>query len=348
MRSGAGRVGIVLVVALTLVASAGWLLPLLDEPAPAAATDSGVVLEVSRAIESLSLLLAVSDAALRVDVESSALMRAVQRRVIAAVSAVAASSRPGNWQSTDALLVRALELLQRLEQESEAAGRADIRLRIGEVVAGAETELAQAVEPVSADAPTPAGRTVPVLLAALTLLLGGGALITLNRAGAGAPVAAPSPVARAPVPPPSVPRAAAARTVTERIPIEGVYAADEFAAALKRDRDRAERYEHDLSLVEMTLDQSDSIRAAHGEEGLEYVIGSIAELARDNTRSSDLVGLLTSENVVVLVPETSRDRAEILAEKLRRSVSMFPFSDDIHATVSTRCTSVPGNQENDS
>ncbi|MFW5789230.1 MAG: GGDEF domain-containing protein [Spirochaetota bacterium] len=343
MKGGARGAAVGGVVILVLIAVGGWVLVL------AAGGESGesvhtvernALVDAHRAHAAITLI----EDSFGADVVRADALRAAQATVLQAVAAVAEFDSAGRWSSVDALLVRSLELLQRLEQTADSSDGtaliADLR-RISTDLR-AEIDAAGSGDALSPAAPADGG-VVPVVLAVLAFLLGAYAIVLLlrpARAGSSGGDLSTSGSAQ--------PRAATAAAVARPVggvttdvsavaAIEGIGSADDFAAVTERERQRSVRYGHPLALIELVVEQAEAIRSGHGEAALEYVVGSVAELARDNTRSADTVAVVGTDRVGVLLPETSVEHADTVADKLCRSVALFPFSDGIHATVTSAC-----------
>lgn len=330
------------VVLLVLIAVVGWLVPLATGQADqGVAGDAHVAAHRAHAVLSL-----VADGSGSEVVRADAL-RAAQATVLQAVTAVAESGAVERYASVDVLLVRSIELLQRLEQGADSSSRAALLADLRDTSGALRAELGT-VAPVGAP-PSGAlvgGATVPVFGIVLALALGAAAIVLIVRSPRASPPAAAGAAAAGGAPPSDVagPPGAVTRPVGgittdigEHPQLEGIASADELEHVVERERERSTRYEHPVAFIDLVVDQGDRLRSTHGEATLEYVVLSVAELARDNTRSADTVAVLAADRVGVLLPETSIDHAEAVADKLCRSVALFPFSDGIHATVTSRC-----------
>lgn len=88
---------------------------------------------------------------------------------------------------------------------------------------------------------------------------------------------------------------------------------------------RSERYDHALSVMCIDVDGVAQIRRAHGDQGGDQLLRFIAELIRSNIRSTDMACRYHDDKFVIVMPETARDGALVLAEKIRKSVEEYPF-----------------------
>lgn len=99
-----------------------------------------------------------------------------------------------------------------------------------------------------------------------------------------------------------------------------------FDRRLDNEMARRDRYARPLSLIMLDIDYFKSINDTHGHHVGDDVLIEFAQLLSSNLREMDVVARWGGEEFMVLVPETTRDQAGQLAEKLRRLVSETPFS----------------------
>ncbi len=87
------------------------------------------------------------------------------------------------------------------------------------------------------------------------------------------------------------------------------------------ERQRAKRYKRDLSLLMIDIDHFKKVNDTYGHLIGDIVLKGIARTLQEQTRRSDFVGRYGGEEFLVILPETSLDKALILAEKLRKQVA---------------------------
>lgn len=339
-RAAVGGVGLLVLIA---VGAGAFALAAARKPTPAAQDDESALVTAHRAQAVIALVAETlqPDADGQVDAR-----RVAQATVLRAMAAVAEVAAPERWASVDALLVRSLEVLQRIEQGADSFARTQSLddLRDAGVDLRAELDAIAQVRATPSRTPVDAA-AIPVVLAVLAVVIGTAAIVVIARVS-GVKTAGSEPAGRsasnsaagAASPGPATPPAGGgAIDIGDHPPLEGIASSEEFGAVVQRERERSVRYGHPLAFIDLVVDQADALRSRHGEAELEYVVVSVAELARDNTRSADSVAVLAADRVGVLLPETTADNAEAVADKLCRSVALFPFSDGIHATVTSRC-----------
>ena len=90
---------------------------------------------------------------------------------------------------------------------------------------------------------------------------------------------------------------------------------------MKEERLRAERYHRLLSLVILDIDHLKKNNDANGHPAGNEVLKKIATMLKQEAREVDIVARYGGEEMVIILPETSRKRATDLAERIRQRVS---------------------------
>lgn len=101
---------------------------------------------------------------------------------------------------------------------------------------------------------------------------------------------------------------------------------------LKQSISSAERYERPLSVIILDLDHFKRVNDLYGHHAGDTVLQESARILRGNCRESDTVGRWGGEEFLIICPETEKDEAALLAEKLR---SMIPSVSMIYAHTQT-------------
>lgn len=91
--------------------------------------------------------------------------------------------------------------------------------------------------------------------------------------------------------------------------------------AFNREINRSERDQLPLVLIMMDVDDFKSYNDDYGHLAGDQVLVTVAEAIRQPLRPNDLVARFGGEEFAVLLPETSIENAEIIAERLRENVS---------------------------
>ena len=111
--------------------------------------------------------------------------------------------------------------------------------------------------------------------------------------------------------------------ITDRL--TGLYNFGYFLERLKEERLRAERYHRLLSLVILDIDHFKKYNDSNGHPAGNEVLKKIATILKQEAREVDIVARYGGEEMVVVLPETSRKRATELAERIRQRINETMF-----------------------
>src|SRR6185369_67413 len=84
---------------------------------------------------------------------------------------------------------------------------------------------------------------------------------------------------------------------------------------------RFQRYQRPLSILAIDIDHFKSVNDRYGHAAGDEAIVSVADACQQGRRTSDVVGRFGGEEFVMLLPETDRAQAMIVAERLREAVA---------------------------
>lgn len=85
------------------------------------------------------------------------------------------------------------------------------------------------------------------------------------------------------------------------------------------------RYGGSLSLILLDVDDFKQINDTYGHNVGDRVLRSLSKLIASNIRESDFFGRWGGEEFLIVTPNTNKEKAAILAEKLRRIIANHPF-----------------------
>ncbi len=98
-------------------------------------------------------------------------------------------------------------------------------------------------------------------------------------------------------------------------------------AAVEREIDRATRYRRGFCLLMADLDGLKELNDHYGHRAGDRALAAVAAVIRDNVRRIDTPARLGGDEFVVLLPETDREGARVVADKIRQSVAAVRVGD---------------------
>jgi two-component system, cell cycle response regulator len=99
----------------------------------------------------------------------------------------------------------------------------------------------------------------------------------------------------------------------------------------------------------LDLDRFKQVNDEHGHQVGDAVLVEVSERVRAEVREVDMVARYGGEEFVVVLPETEREGAEHLAERIRHRVGGLPmraYGAELRVTVSIGVAVFPGHAEN--
>ena len=102
--------------------------------------------------------------------------------------------------------------------------------------------------------------------------------------------------------------------------VTGLSSASAFLASLQNETRRAKRYELGLSVLYVDLDNFREVNERHGELVGGILLREVAILIKNKIRDIDVAARLAGEEFGVILPETERMGAFLVAERIRREV----------------------------
>ncbi len=80
-----------------------------------------------------------------------------------------------------------------------------------------------------------------------------------------------------------------------------------------------------LSVLMLDIDRFKAINDSHGHDGGDLVLVAVAERLRQNCRAGDLLARWGGEEFLLMLPETGREQAAALAERIRAEMAERPM-----------------------
>ncbi len=126
----------------------------------------------------------------------------------------------------------------------------------------------------------------------------------------------------------------------------GLFNARHFAAELREELARAERFGRPMSVIMVDLDLLREINNAYGHLAGDAVLLGVAETFRGVLRDYDVPSRFGGEEFAILLPETTPEEAFEIAERIRKTVAATAFevetsSEPIRATISLGVAGYP-------
>jgi len=116
---------------------------------------------------------------------------------------------------------------------------------------------------------------------------------------------------------------------------------------VKREIERARRYNHPLSLIMFDIDHFKIVNDTYGHAVGDYVLQALTQIVKLNLRETDYLVRWGGEEFVIIAPDTDIERAEILAERVRKSAEEYKFERAGTVTVSFGVTQFTKNDTED-
>jgi diguanylate cyclase (GGDEF)-like protein len=107
--------------------------------------------------------------------------------------------------------------------------------------------------------------------------------------------------------------------------LTGIYNRRYFFQRFKEELERSTRYGRRLSLLMLDIDYFKHYNDIHGHQMGDSLLKKLAQLLSINIRQPDFIARYGGEEFVVVAPETDREKAIKLAEKLRVTIEKYPF-----------------------
>ena len=111
----------------------------------------------------------------------------------------------------------------------------------------------------------------------------------------------------------------------ERDGLTGLYNRRYFDDRLEHEIQRHDRYGHEFALIMLDIDHFKAINDTHGHLVGDDILRGLAELLAEELRFVDCLARYGGEEFVVILPYTSGEKAQALAERLRQLIAEQSF-----------------------
>ena len=104
-----------------------------------------------------------------------------------------------------------------------------------------------------------------------------------------------------------------------------------FYTLLENEIKRSSRYNHEMTLLMMDIDNFKSVNDTHGHPVGDQVLREVANCIAQTVRKIDIASRYGGEEFTVILPETNINDAKIIAERIRKNISKIKITvkDDI-------------------
>ncbi len=115
--------------------------------------------------------------------------------------------------------------------------------------------------------------------------------------------------------------------------LTGVYNYHYLHTRLAQEMERARRYDHSLSILYLDLDGLKRVNDLYGHQVGNEVLEQAGALLRASARENDLAGRVGGDEFLVILPETARESARVVAERFRKAFSEQVFKTSASADI---------------
>jgi diguanylate cyclase (GGDEF)-like protein len=111
-------------------------------------------------------------------------------------------------------------------------------------------------------------------------------------------------------------------------PLTGCYNRREFESQIQRSIADADRHKKPLSVIMFDIDHFKAVNDTHGHPAGDEVLKEISRVVSQSMRKGDTLARYGGEEFVAILPETERDRAIELADRLRLKIQAAQVKTD--------------------
>lgn len=107
--------------------------------------------------------------------------------------------------------------------------------------------------------------------------------------------------------------------------LTGLYNRHKLDDVLYSEVDRFNRYEREFGVILLDIDYFKKVNDTYGHQLGDYVLVEVANLLKESTRVSDVVGRWGGEEFIIVCVETNCEGLNIIAEKCRAAIENYKF-----------------------
>lgn len=125
--------------------------------------------------------------------------------------------------------------------------------------------------------------------------------------------------------------------------LTGAYNRHYLDKALSEQLGLAQRYQRPMSIALFDLDYFKKVNDQFGHQAGDKVLQAFTQLVKKNIRASDVFGRWGGEEFLLICPETSKEQACLVVNKIRKLLEEELFEGDLKQTVSAGVVEVQAN-----
>ena len=107
--------------------------------------------------------------------------------------------------------------------------------------------------------------------------------------------------------------------------LTGLYNRRQFELGLEQEFNRTKRHPADFSLAILDIDFFKKVNDTFGHQYGDYVLKTVADIMKSSFRKTDLLYRYGGEELIVIMPETNIENANIPVQRLRRAVEEYNY-----------------------
>jgi len=108
-------------------------------------------------------------------------------------------------------------------------------------------------------------------------------------------------------------------------PLTGLFNRRYFYDALEKEIERVKRYKSSFSIVLLDIDDFKRVNDEYGHLAGDRVLQILADILRRTLRKVDIIARYGGEEFIVLLPNSEKEEAELIANRIREEVSKTVF-----------------------
>jgi diguanylate cyclase (GGDEF)-like protein/PAS domain S-box-containing protein len=117
-------------------------------------------------------------------------------------------------------------------------------------------------------------------------------------------------------------------------PLTELYNRRHFFDLAEREIERVRRYGHPLSVAMLDVDFFKKINDTYGHQAGDEVLRAVARISCEEIRRIDILARYGGEEMIILMPETSHERAVLAMERLRKAIEVMEIA-TLRGTINT-------------